>query len=347
MDFVERYKQIEGQYKDFTHKMHTLVIDILKEHNIKYSAVEYRTKSIDSFSEKIGRSGKTYIDPINEITDLSGLRIILYYIDDLPKVRSIIEDEFDIDKANSRDNRDVLEFDQFGYLSIHEIVTLKSTRSNLPEWRRLANFKAEIQIRTVLQHAWASISHTLQYKNENDVPKELRRQLHRLSGLFELADEQFLMIKESREILIATVNTHIEENTYTDVQINLDSIDTYFANSSTAKELIRIANESGFETYDSFGGSESSQLVNICKLFDIKTIGQLDSVLNTSIDKFWKYLHDFILNYKVTSAISGSIQHIASVLLIIMYADAGHFNDVREIVNWADDYIDTAINATQ
>lgn len=346
MNSIDHYRQIEGQYKDFTQKMHALIVDILNEHNIKYSAVEHRTKSVDSFSEKVNRSGKTYNDPINEITDLSGLRIILYYMDDLYRVRSIIESEFDVDKANSRDNRDGLEFDQFGYLSIHEIVTLKSTRSSLPEWRRLTNYKAEIQIRTVLQHAWASISHTLQYKNENDVPKELRRQLHRLSGLFELADEQFLMIKESRESIVADVNNSIEENVYTDVQINLDSVDTYATNSQNAKEIMKIIDESAFKTYAVIGGSESSQLVNICKLFDIKTIEQLDNILSMSMNKFGQYLRDFIVNYNIKYEVSGSIQHIITVLLVIMYGKMEDFNKVKEIVLWGDKYINAALKTS-
>ncbi|MNJ50543.1 GTP pyrophosphokinase YwaC [compost metagenome] len=64
-----------------------------------------------------------------------------------------------------------------------------------PDARGLDGLKAEIQIRTMLMHAWAAISHKLLYKKEDDAPTQVKRQLNRLSALIELADEQFDSIK--------------------------------------------------------------------------------------------------------------------------------------------------------
>lgn len=54
---------------------------------------------------------------------------------------------------------------------------------------------------TVLQHAWATISHKLDYKSEVDVPRELRRSLFRLSALLELADKEFVDLRRRTEEL--------------------------------------------------------------------------------------------------------------------------------------------------
>ena len=48
----------------------------------------------------------------------------------------------------------------------------------------------EIQIRTVMQHAWAEIEHDLGYKSKEDIPDKYRRQFSILAGLIELADDK-------------------------------------------------------------------------------------------------------------------------------------------------------------
>ena len=128
-----------------------------------------------------------------------GIRIIVYYLEDLNKISEIIEKEFNVDYGNSINKLETLDPDRFGYRSIHYVVGISITRSSETEWRPYTNFKAEIQIRTVLQHAWAEIDHKLIYKQNREVPKDLRRKLSRLIALLELADEQF------RDILVGTV----------------------------------------------------------------------------------------------------------------------------------------------
>jgi trimethylamine:corrinoid methyltransferase-like protein len=60
---------------------------------------------------------------------------------------------------------------------------------------------AEVHVRTVLQHAWAAISHSLQYKKEDDVPAALRRRLNRLAALLELADQEFTTLSAEHRAL--------------------------------------------------------------------------------------------------------------------------------------------------
>ena len=55
----------------------------------------------------------------------------------------------------------------------------------------IGNRKAEIQVCTLLQHAWAAISHDRLYKSSFHAPKKLERQLHRVSALLEEADDEF------------------------------------------------------------------------------------------------------------------------------------------------------------
>ena len=180
---ARQYELKHPLYVQFTEKLRVLLKEMLKGKSIDYDLISGRTKSVDRFRGKLERPDKRYVDPLNDVTDLSGVRVVLYYLDDVDKVCQLVEEEFTVDEANSIDSRKVLKPHEFGYLSVHYVVSLSDARSRLIEWSDYAGLKAEIQIRTVLQHAWASISRALDYTQEHDVPTVLRRRLFRLSGL--------------------------------------------------------------------------------------------------------------------------------------------------------------------
>ncbi len=196
LDVVEEYREKLSTYESFTKKLHSLISELLENEGVKVHLIESRVKDVKSFSDKIVRPNKVYNSPLNDVTDLSGLRVIVYYNDDILKVAKVIEQEFEKLECEDTHQQNNYDADSFGYLSLHYIVKINKSRSSLKEWSRFKSIKSEIQIRTVLQHSWAAISHALQYKNENDVPKPLRRKLFRLAGLFELADEEFMSVRD-------------------------------------------------------------------------------------------------------------------------------------------------------
>jgi ppGpp synthetase/RelA/SpoT-type nucleotidyltranferase len=190
-------------YEDFTNKIEMLIDTLLKADGINIEAIHTRVKTKKSLTAKLNRPGKTY-SKIESIPDLAGLRILVYHPADLERVAQIVRNEFEVDNEESGDSATRLAPHEFGYLSIHLIIHLSQKRSQLPEWRHLNNLHAEVQIRTILQHAWASISHSLQYKREDEVPVALRRRLHRLSALLELADQEFDTLNQDHKLLLAT-----------------------------------------------------------------------------------------------------------------------------------------------
>ena len=70
---------------------------------------------------------------------------------------------------------------------------------------KFSNLNAEIQIRTVLQHSWASISHELEYKKITKSRSILQRKLFRLASLIELADEEFKSTRDQHNELIGKI----------------------------------------------------------------------------------------------------------------------------------------------
>ena len=213
------------KYKKLGNNVEQVLIDLLKTNNIDVLDVCYRVKPFDSFREKIEIKG--YENPFEEVEDLCGLRIVCYYLSDLKKIDKIITDEFEV--KESLDKTGILEPDQFGYRSFHYIVKLKKKWLEVPNYRGLEDLKAEIQIRTVLMHAWADIEHKLAYKAKEQIPEQFRRKLCQLSALLEIADEQFDVLKQEKEKLkhnLITQKLGISEFD-TSQPLNLDTLQAF------------------------------------------------------------------------------------------------------------------------
>jgi len=114
-EWGNRYRAIRGTCVSLTARLRALIVDLLAEANIEVIQIEARTKAIDSFTEKISRKRVKYANPLTEVTDLVGLRIITYYREDVTRVGEILKKEFQIDATNSVDKAAALDPDRFGY----------------------------------------------------------------------------------------------------------------------------------------------------------------------------------------------------------------------------------------
>jgi ppGpp synthetase/RelA/SpoT-type nucleotidyltranferase len=162
-EFVDWYLKNKLHYKTLAKKVESIIVELMEIGNIDYHVTHSREKEIDSFAKKIER--KEYTNPVEEMTDLAGIRIITYVESEIAPIRSIVEKNFDIDWTKSSDKSDELGIDKVGYKSVHYVAKLKKDRSVLPEYHRLKDMFFEIQIRTILQDAWAEVEHHINYKN--------------------------------------------------------------------------------------------------------------------------------------------------------------------------------------
>jgi putative GTP pyrophosphokinase len=190
----KEYDEIFPSYKKLGYNLREALMKFLDDENIEYLWVNYRIKNFKSFFEKIYR--KEYDNPFIETEDLCGIRIICYYPADLNKISEIINRELIV--IESVDKSVLLDPDRFGYTSLHFIVKIKKEWTAVPQYQELDNLKVEIQVRTILMHAWADLNHKFAYKKKEHIPDQFKRQLYRLSALFEIADEQFDSLRQQR-----------------------------------------------------------------------------------------------------------------------------------------------------
>ena len=172
--------EVLPKHERLTNAVRSLIENMLKERNIEYLSVTGRVKGLNSAMEKIQR--KDYSNAEEQLTDLSGIRIITYLEQQVIQISSVIRDLFEIDEANSLDRSEVLGHDRIGYRSTHFVCLLGKNRHELPEYESLGPLKFEIQVRTVLQHAWAELAHDRSFKFGTALPGKIQRKLNLYSG---------------------------------------------------------------------------------------------------------------------------------------------------------------------
>jgi ppGpp synthetase/RelA/SpoT-type nucleotidyltranferase len=250
-----------------------LVTALLDDAGINYLSITARTKSVESFAAKAVRSvgdRRLYSDPLVEITDQVGLRVITYLREDVDAVATLLADEMrllddrDMGLETAREGR-------WGYASRHLLVGVEGEQQ-----------PASIQVRTVLQHAWAEFEHDIRYKGA--IPAEhapdLDRRFTLAAGLLELADREFTGIRE-RLLVTMTDDETIEDEaeTSTDPRIATPVLATYLGN--------RYA-DAGWSRTDHYGWISGLLLeLGITSLDELSTV--LDGVDGDAINRAMGY----------------------------------------------------------
>lgn len=186
---IATYTQRRPQLVASTERYLTVVTALLDDAGIDYLSVTARTKSVASFAAKADRhvdGRRLYADPLSEITDQVGLRVITYLRDDVAAVARLLGQEMQL-----LDDRDMgvetASEGRWGYASRHLLLAADGEQQ-----------PASVQVRTILQHAWAEFEHDVRYKGsipEEDAP-DLDRRFTLAAGLLELADREFSAIRE-------------------------------------------------------------------------------------------------------------------------------------------------------
>lgn len=224
---VQAYAAMQPELREATDKYVTLVTTLLDEAGINYLSVSGRTKSVASFAAKAARSvdgHAVFSDPLTEITDQIGVRVITYLHSDVAAVADVLAEDLAI--LGDRDlGQETADEGQWGYASRHLLVgpgASSGTSDQVPE--RIA----QVQIRTVLQHAWAEFEHAIRYKGtipEEKAP-ELDRRFTLAAGLLELADREFSMIRDELEASAAHQNPEADAG---DPRIRSEDLATFLA----------------------------------------------------------------------------------------------------------------------
>lgn len=297
--------------------LETLINSLLKQKGIKAHQIQTRVKNRDSLEKKI--LAKQKYEFLDDITDIVGIRIITYFEDEVDKVAKVVEEEFDIDRENSVDKREI-DTDRFGYRSLHYVASLKKNRTILSEYSDFETFKFEFQIRSILQHSWAEIEHDLGYKGAAEIPSSVKRSFYRVAALLEQADIEFVKLKSTIVDYETSLSLDIKVNP-SQIEINKASLISFMrTNNNVVKfENDLFVNEYGLMILETDVESFAhNALINRIKNLGIENIKQLEEF----------YLKNEILLMKsfesIFPQVSNTIRRGASVLILINYTFSKH-----------------------
>lgn len=269
---VEDYRKNRDAYV----KLDGIVYDILskaaKDSGITVMAIEHRIKSEESLLGKLERKSDKY-KVFDDFNDILGARVICFFADEVDILGKEVEKAFVIDRAHSTDKRALIQADAFGYLSLHYICSLPFD-SGYPD--EVCGKRFEVQLRTNLQHTWAAINHDIGYKSQFGVPRSIRRDFARIAGLLEIADNEFVRVRNAMTAYADETRLKIKNNNADDVALDRISLHEYIEHNTDMRAFLRrLAEMSGAEIQNVDSDSYLDQLFWLKK----QTIGDLQKML--------------------------------------------------------------------
>lgn len=248
---------------------------------------------------------------------MAGVRVITYLEADASRIAKTVEDLFDIDWSNSLDQSKLLGSNKLGYRSIHYVAKFDQNRCKLPENERYKDLPFEIQIRSLLQHAWAEFVHDRNYKFGGKLPTKLERRLYLAAGMLEIADHEFEAIATAIDKYETEVREALRRGNL-DIEITTASLKEYLTSrfSRLAKSISEESRYNGDETF-------AKTVVEELELFGISTLDQLDKIIPKDLED------------KLLTLLKGQPRSLFGVArAIIMISDIRKYFMVSWQTNW-------------
>lgn len=193
-DVSQAYASHGHSWKIYLEKLRQTVDEMLEREHLR-ATLQARVKSLESLSEKRNFLERSSGIPEPEIKDLLGLRVIVPFQEAVEQVVQLLQQHYGGGEVERKSEK--LSFREFAYDSVHVEVPLTEDLQ-LPSCCRPV---VEIQVRTILQDAWAEVEHELIYKNHFRFPNNevIRKKLAAINASLSLADMIFQEIRDAQK----------------------------------------------------------------------------------------------------------------------------------------------------
>ncbi len=272
MELKAEIRELTDKYARLEPVVDKIIKDIFPRRNYPMLHITHRLKTQKSIMGKLERRADEY-SSIYEMNDILGFRVICYFPEDIDLIGDMICDNFRIDNSMTHDKRALIAPTSFGYLSLHYTCALPEDKGYSEE---LCGLWFEVQIRTILQHAWAEIEHDLGYKTEFGIPRAIRRKFSRAASLLETADFLFEEIRNDTAEYTAHVKKMIENDSADDMFLDNITIREFTERSHAYLSL--LGDIAGITGADIIPADPEGQLPML-DFLGVRTLGDLVSMI--------------------------------------------------------------------
>ncbi|MBQ7155115.1 MAG: RelA/SpoT domain-containing protein [Synergistaceae bacterium] len=188
-----RYVESLKLYEEFAARIRNLIQDLVELEGVEFYAIEGWAEKPAEFLRLLSTLEEQDLNGV----DLVRVRVLLRFPEDVLKIEELIKSEFEIDPKRSVPSSQLEDPFRFGYPAVVYILALSDSRSGLREWAKYKNLSFRLELRTLLQEAWATIFPRVNQTVGTLSEKKLTRELVLLSSLLEKADEGFLNLRKA------------------------------------------------------------------------------------------------------------------------------------------------------
>lgn len=237
-DQIEKFQTEFPVYEQYATTMGAILESAIKT-RAPLGIVQTRPKAVASFAEKCLRKRHKYDNPVGELTDLCGARVIVNTLSELEALSEFVEKHFVVDESNSDSFVDRLKPSEFGYRSVHYVVQLpeKDSILGVAVPPAIGGKKAEIQLRTFLQHAWSELAHDRLYKNEVRLPRSLQREVAGFSAVLEDTEAAFDRWVKRVDSFNISYGAHLDAEERASERATLDTLIAASTSDKNRREL--------------------------------------------------------------------------------------------------------------
>lgn len=186
-----RYVESLTLYEEYATRIRNLIQDLVELEGVEFYAIEGWAET----PAELLRILSTLEEKDLAGVDLVTVRVLLRFPEDVLKIEEVVKSEFEIDPSRSVPSSGLEDPYRFGYPAVVYILSLSDSRSNLREWAKYKTLSFRLELRTMLQEAWAAIFPKVNQTVGSLSEKKLTRELVLLAALLEKADQGFLSLR--------------------------------------------------------------------------------------------------------------------------------------------------------